>query len=145
MSQVCYGHTKVESKICTIELIRNLRCNESYNIINTGISRFSDLYITKKAAIKPYILSFFRYEAVRMSNDNPILRCNDSSLLGVPIWFLYITPFVKFLQILNAAINFPIYYFMGTSFRNAFHAMIRYEKDVQTTHNGNGPPRAGVR
>ena len=140
---------KFKAKKYKIELIGNLRCyNELYNITNTDISRFFSIltYILQKNFYKTsYFLSFFRYEAVRMSNDNPILRCNNSSLLGVPIWFLYITPFVKFLQIFNAAINFPIYYFMGTSFRNAFHAMIRYEKDVQTTHNGNGPPRAGVR
>ena len=79
-----------------------------------------------------------------MSDDNPILRCNEHGLLGIPFWFLFITPFVKFLQIFNAAINFPIYYFMGTSFRDAFHTMIRVKKYTTPTQNGNGPT-TGVR
>ena len=82
------------------------------------------------------IIFIFRYEGCRMSDDNPILKCSELGLLGIPRWFLYITPFVKFLQIFNAAINFPIYYFMGTSFRDTFHAMIKVKGNY--AHNGNG-------
>ena len=42
---------------------------------------------------------------------------------GVPVWFLYLLPIIKFLQVLNAAGNFPIYILMGASFRKAFFAM----------------------
>ena len=89
-----------------------------------------------------YVFSFFyRYEACQngfMSEDNPIYKCNELGLLGIPTWFMYITPFVKFLQIFNAAINFPIYYFMGTSFRDTFHNMIHIKKHSSTL-NGNRP------
>ena len=84
---------------------------------------------------------FYRYEACQngfMSEDNPIYKCNELGLLGIPTWFMYITPFVKFLQIFNAAINFPIYYFMGTSFRDTFHNMIHIKKHSSTL-NGNRP------
>ncbi len=59
---------------------------------------------------------------------------------GIPLWFLYFPPPVRLLQVspqallshknspnifllvfkqvLNASVNFPIYYFMGTAFRN---------------------------
>ena len=74
---------------------------------------------------------------------NTILLCNNRDLLGIPIWFLYITPLVKFLQVFNAAINFPIYYLMGTSFRDTFHKMIKVGR-YHPTQNGNGPA-TGVR
>ncbi len=74
-----------------------------------------------------------------------ILDCINKGKLGIPDWFLYISPMVKFLQVhvlyklygicqtkltnpklqvLNASINFPIYLFMGTSFKKAFKSMV---------------------
>ena len=91
------------------------------------------------------ILCFSRYEVCRMNSGtvNTILICDDHHQLGNPIWFLYIGPLVKFLQVFNASINFPIYYLMGTSFRDTFHGMIKVGRH-RPTQNGNGPG-TGVR
>ena len=69
-------------------------------------------------------------------STNKIHECAANELLGIPIWFLYLSPLVKFLQLFNAAINFPIYYIMGTTFRDTFHVMFGARR-AHPTQNGN--------
>ena len=66
-----------------------------------------------------FLLSRFEASTVKKALD-----CRDRGFLAIPVWFLYIPPIVRFLQILNAALNFPIYYIMGTAFRNSLHSLI---------------------
>eukprot|EP00095_Tigriopus_kingsejongensis_P006395 maker-scaffold117_size339417-snap-gene-2.23 protein:Tk06395 transcript:maker-scaffold117_size339417-snap-gene-2.23-mRNA-1 annotation:"uroporphyrinogen decarboxylase" len=55
------------------------------------------------------------------STVSKALDCRDKGYLSIPVWFLYIPPVARFLQVLNASLNFPIYYIMGTAFRNSLH------------------------
>jgi hypothetical protein len=52
------------------------------------------------------------------------MKCRDKGYLGIPVWFLYLPAIVRFLQVVNAAVNFPIYFLMGTAFRNSFYSMV---------------------
>ena len=63
---------------------------------------------------------YYSYEAAL---SGVIVDCMEQGRQGVPVWFLYLLPIIKFLQVLNAAGNFPIYILMGASFRKAFFAM----------------------
>ncbi len=63
----------------------------------------------------------FSYEA---STVNRQMKCRDMQYLSIPGWFLYVPPVVRLLQVFNAAMNFPIYFTMGTAFRTAFYNMI---------------------
>jgi hypothetical protein len=56
-----------------------------------------------------------------------ILDCISRGKLGIPIWFLYINPVVKFLQVMNASVNFPIYFIMGKTFKKAFLKMLKMD------------------
>ena len=52
------------------------------------------------------------------------MKCREMGYLSIPGWFLYVPPIVRLLQVLNAAMNFPIYFCMGTAFRTAFYNMV---------------------
>ena len=51
------------------------------------------------------------------------MMCRQYGLHGDPLWYLYSGSIIKLLQVWNAAGNFLIYYFMGISFRQNFHAL----------------------
>ncbi|XP_059079572.1 uncharacterized protein LOC131877799 isoform X2 [Tigriopus californicus] len=62
------------------------------------------------------------------STVNKALDCRDKGYLSIPLWFLYIPPIARFLQVLNASLNFPIFYIMGTAFRNALHGLLHRDR-----------------
>ena len=67
----------------------------------------------------PYFI-ISRYEAATI---NQTLMCRTLNFRAVPIWFIYLPEITKLLLVVNAAVNFPIYYFMGTAFRTAMHGL----------------------
>ena len=69
------------------------------------------------------------YEA---TNIHSILDCRDKRMDNTPLWFMYVTATVQLLmvisinsfqflqyslQVVNASINLPIYFFAGKAFR----------------------------
>ena len=69
-----------------------------------------------------YQLFLFRYEAIMHEKS---MTCRQHGQPGLPFWYLYAATIIKLLQVWNAAGNFLIYYFMGTSFRQSFHALFK--------------------
>merc|ERR1712106_720264 len=56
------------------------------------------------------------YEAITIMS---VLKCHETNQGYLKIWYLYILSTVQFLQVLNASLNLPIYWFFGTSFKPA--------------------------
>ena len=54
------------------------------------------------------------YEALTIQS---VLTCHDSNKGFLKIWYLYILSTVQLLQVVNASLNLPIYWCVGTSFK----------------------------
>ncbi|XP_023344179.1 uncharacterized protein LOC111713535 [Eurytemora carolleeae] len=63
------------------------------------------------------------YEAV---NIQSILGCREKQKDLTPLWFLYISSVVQFLQVINASVNLPIYMFASKSFKTAAGGMFKW-------------------
>ena len=46
-----------------------------------------------------------------------VLKCHDTNQGYLKIWYLYILSIVQLLQVVNASLNLPIYWFVGTTFK----------------------------
>jgi len=56
-----------------------------------------------------------------------ILDCMDKNKMGFPLWFIYFTPIIKFLQVINCSSNFAIYFVTGSCFRNTLCNLVGYK------------------
>ena len=54
------------------------------------------------------------YEAVTIHS---VLKCHDANKGYMKIWYLYVQSTVQLLQLINASLNLPIYWCVGTSFK----------------------------
>ena len=68
------------------------------------------------------IQPFFRimtniYEAITI---NSVLKCHDNNKGYLKIWYLYILSLINLLMVVNASLNLPIYWCVGTTFKTAF-------------------------
>jgi len=54
------------------------------------------------------------FEAVTISS---VLICQEKNEGYLKIWYLYLLTVVNLLQVMNASLNLPIYWFVGSSFR----------------------------
>ena len=90
-------------------------------ICNVSTILHAELTIKKKLS-KYDQLFLFRYEAIMHEKS---MTCRKHGQPGLPFWYLYAATIIKLLQVWNAAGNFLIYYFMGTSFRQSFHALFK--------------------
>ena len=65
----------------------------------------------------------FSYEALLQP---VILDCMEKGKLGFPVWFIYFTPIIKFLQVINCSSNFFIYFITGSCFRTTLYNMVGF-------------------
>ena len=56
------------------------------------------------------------YEAITI---NSVLRCHDNNKGFLKIWYLYILSLINLLMVVNASLNLPIYWCVGTAFKAA--------------------------
>ena len=56
------------------------------------------------------------YEAVTIRS---VLKCHDTNQGYLKIWYLYVLSTIQLLQVVNASLNLPIYWFVGTTFKAA--------------------------
>ena len=54
------------------------------------------------------------YEAFTI---NSVLRCHDNNKGYLKIWYLYILSLINLLMVVNASLNLPIYWCVGTTFK----------------------------
>ena len=56
------------------------------------------------------------YEAFTIKS---VLKCHETNKGYLKIWYLYILSTVQLLQVVNASLNLPIYWCVGTTFKAA--------------------------
>ena len=56
------------------------------------------------------------YEAITIRS---VLKCHDTNRGYLKIWYLYVLSTVQLLQVVNASLNLPIYWCVGTTFKAA--------------------------
>jgi len=104
-------------------------CNLSIILIVTVIMFF--IFHTPRI-----IISF--YEAVTIQS---LVRCTEKGKGFFLIWYLYVQAALQLLQVLNSSQNFPIYWSVGTGFKNTFKKQIKncwFYRDRPHTFKGTG-------
>eukprot|EP00092_Neocalanus_flemingeri_P018501 GFUD01020026.1.p1 GENE.GFUD01020026.1~~GFUD01020026.1.p1 ORF type:complete len:416 (-),score=82.55 GFUD01020026.1:407-1654(-) len=57
------------------------------------------------------------YEGVTIRS---VLKCHDTKQGYLKIWYLYILSTIQLLQVVNASLNFPIYWILGATYKATF-------------------------
>ena len=79
------------------------------------------------------------YEAITI---NSVLRCHDNNKGYLKIWYLYILSLINLLMVVNASLNLPIYWCVGTSFKTVLSKYFKMCKINKQSSNTDKSKRA---